>query len=116
MSAQEAREPVRELAELDKLLHEPARLAILTALSNCGSADFLFLQNLTGLTKGNLSAHLSKLEAAGLVHIDKDFVGKIPRTSLNLSSTGKSKIRDYWQRLERIRETLSSDEAVPLPT
>jgi len=59
-------EPFQELAGLDRLVHEPARLAILTSLGACSSADFLFLQRLTGLSKGNLSSHLAKLEEAGL--------------------------------------------------
>ncbi|HEY3056658.1 MAG TPA: transcriptional regulator, partial [Thermoanaerobaculia bacterium] len=62
-------QPFERLAGLDRLVHEPARLSILTALSACKSADFLFLQRLTGLSKGNLSSHLSKLEEGGLVAI-----------------------------------------------
>ena len=68
--------PFEELANLDKLIHEPARLSILTALSVCESADFLSLRRLTGLSDGNLSVQLSKLEEAGLVDIQKQFVGK----------------------------------------
>ena len=56
---------LRSVTELDRLIHEPARLLIVTILSTVESADFLFLQRETGLTKGNLSAHLSKLEEAG---------------------------------------------------
>lgn len=67
--------PFEELASVDRLVHEPARLAILTALAACASADFLFLQQLTGLSKGNLSSHLAKLEQAGLVGVSKQFVG-----------------------------------------
>ena len=59
--------PFKSLAELDRMIHDPSRLAILTALSSCRSADFLYLQRLTGLSKGNLSSHLAKLEDAGLV-------------------------------------------------
>ena len=59
--------PFEHLQSLNRLVHEPARLAILVALSACDKADFLFLLNITGLTKGNLSSHLSKLEQAGLV-------------------------------------------------
>jgi DNA-binding transcriptional ArsR family regulator len=96
--------PFEEIASLDKLVHEPARLAILTALSACSSADFLFLERLTGLTKGNLSAHLSKLEEAGLVTIKKRFVGKIPNTQVSLTSTGRGAIEGHWRQLERLRE------------
>ena len=72
--------PFEELAALDRLVHEPARLSILTALASCESADFLYLQRLTGLSKGNLSSHLSKLEEAGLLVVTKQFKGKTPNT------------------------------------
>jgi DNA-binding transcriptional ArsR family regulator len=81
---------VNELAELDKLIHEPARLVILTALSVVKSVDFLFLQNLTGLTAGNLSGHLTRLEEAGLVHISKEIVGKRPKTTLRRKLKGSA--------------------------
>ena len=96
-------EPFEELAGLDRMVHEPARLAIMTALAACASADFLFLQRLTGLTKGNLSSHLSKLEEAGLVKIDKQFVGKTPNTTVHITSKGQGSIDRYWEQLERIR-------------
>jgi DNA-binding transcriptional ArsR family regulator len=89
------------------LIHEPARLAILTALSACGSADFLFLQRLTGLTKGNLSAHLAKLAEAGIVEIDKGYIGKIPNTKVHLSDAGRLAIEHYWQRLARLHNEAS---------
>jgi DNA-binding transcriptional ArsR family regulator len=96
-------EPFEELAGLDRLIHEPARLAIMTALSAAASAEFLFLQRLTGLTKGNLSSHLSKLEDAGLVKIRKSFVGKVPHTSVSLTKAGRAAIEEHWERLERLR-------------
>lgn len=95
--------PFEELAGLDRLIHEPARLAILTALSACQSADFLFLQRLTGLTKGNLSSHLAKLEEAGLVQIDKRFVGKTPQTLVKLTAQGRPAIEQHWRQLEALR-------------
>lgn len=95
--------PFEELAGLDRLVHEPARLAIMTALSASKSADFLFLQRLTGLTKGNLSSHLSRLESAGLVDIQKRFVGNTPNTLVSLTEKGRTTIEDHWQRLERLR-------------
>jgi len=67
---------------LDRLIHEPARLAILTVLSSVRAADFVFLQRTTGLTQGNLSSHLTKLEDAGLVRIEKCFVGQAPQISI----------------------------------
>jgi len=97
-----------ELAELDKLIHEPARLVILTALSAAQSVDFLFLQNLTGLTPGNLSGHLSRLEEAGLVAIAKEIVGKRPKTTIELTSSGKQAIAEHWQRLEGLRDKVQT--------
>jgi DNA-binding transcriptional ArsR family regulator len=94
--------PFEQLANLDRRVHDPARLAILTALSACERADFLFLQRITGLTKGNLSSHLSKLEEAGLVEIEKRFVGK---TLVRLSDAGRKVIDDYWAAMEGLRES-----------
>jgi len=96
--------PFERLAGLDRLVHEPARLAILTVLSSCQSADFLFLQRLTGLSKGNLSSHLAKLEEAGLVAIGKDFVGKTPRTRISLTSQGREQIDEHWRQLDLLRQ------------
>ena len=96
--------PFEELAGLDRLIHEPARLAILTALSACDSADFLYLQRLTGLTKGNLSAHLAKLEKGGLVAADKAFIDRKPRTALRLTPDGRLAIELHWKRLDAARE------------
>jgi DNA-binding MarR family transcriptional regulator len=97
-------QPFEQLAGLDRLVHEPARLSILTALSACKSADFLFLQRLTGLSKGNLSSHLAKLEEGGLVHIEKGFDGKIPRTTIGLTPHGRKQLEHHWNDLERIRK------------
>jgi DNA-binding MarR family transcriptional regulator len=91
-----------ELA-LDRLIHEPARLAIMTVMSSVKSADFVFLQRTTGLTKGNLSSHLSKLEEAGLVRIEKRFVLKKPNTSIELTPEGHERIAKHWDQLERLK-------------
>ena len=89
---------------LDRLIHEPARLAILTVLSAVKAADFVFLQRTTGLTKGNLSSHLTKLEEAGLVRIEKTFVHKKPNTSVALTPSGKERITKHWNQLERLKK------------
>ena len=91
---------LRSLADLDRLIHEPARLLIVTILSTIESADFLFLQRETGLTKGNLSAHLSKLEAAGYVSIQKTFKGKLPLTVCRLSESGQRAFESYRQQMQ----------------
>jgi DNA-binding transcriptional ArsR family regulator len=88
---------------LDRLIHEPGRLAIMTVLSSVKSADFVFLQRTTGLTKGNLSSHLTKLEEAGLVRIQKRFVLKKPNTNVELTAEGTRRVADHWRQLERLR-------------
>lgn len=97
-------EPFEAIAGLDKLIHEPARLAILTALSACRRAEFLYLQRLTGLTKGNLSSHLAKLETGGLVRIDKAFEGKKPVTHVQLTGDGRQAVDTHWKHLEALRD------------
>jgi len=91
---------LRSLTELDRLIHEPARLLIVTILSTVESADFLFLQRETDLTKGNLSAHLSKLESAGYVNIEKTFKGKLPLTVCKLTETGLAAFDGYRQQMQ----------------
>ncbi|HKG53056.1 MAG TPA: transcriptional regulator [Anaerolineales bacterium] len=91
---------LRGVTELDRLIHEPARLLIVTILASVVSADFLFLQRETGLTKGNLSAHLSKLEEAGYVKIEKTFKGKLPLTICKLTTAGKKALTEYRQQLQ----------------
>jgi DNA-binding MarR family transcriptional regulator len=87
--------------ELDPVMHAPARLAIMTALYVVKSADFVFLQKQTGLTRGNLSSHLSKLEAAGYLTVEKKFVERVPRTLLQLTDEGRAAFRNYRQQLEQ---------------
>jgi DNA-binding transcriptional ArsR family regulator len=93
----------REELVLDRLIHEPGRLAILTVLSSVSAADFVFLQRSTGLTKGNLSSHLAKLEEARLVEIEKRFVRKKPNTSVALTPLGRERIALHWDQLERLK-------------
>jgi DNA-binding MarR family transcriptional regulator len=95
-------EPRDELV-LDRLIHEPGRLAILTVLSSVKAADFVFLQRTTGLTKGNLSSHLTKLEDAGLVVIEKRFVAKKPNTNVALTPEGRRRVAEHWHQLDRLK-------------
>jgi DNA-binding MarR family transcriptional regulator len=111
--------PFEQLANLDRRVHDPARLSILTALSACERADFLFLLRITGLTKGNLSSHLSKLEEAGLVEIEKRFVNKKTQTLVRLSDSGRKTIEGYWKEMEELRESAAQWQAqnlVPVPS
>ena len=94
----------REEPTFDRLVHEPGRLAILTVLSSLKEADFVFLQRATGLTKGNLSSHLTKLEEAGLVQIKKRFVRKKPNTRVGLTKAGRQRIAHHWEQLERLKQ------------
>ena len=95
---------LRNLAEVDRLIHEPARLMIVAILSAVESTDFLYLQRETGLTKGNLSSHLTKLEDAGYVKIEKTYRGKLPLTICRLTQTGQAAFKDYRQRLKKFVE------------
>jgi len=90
----------RALADVDRLIHEPARTMIIAILYNLESADFLYLQREAGLTKGNLSAHLTKLEQAGYVSIEKTFRGKIPLTLCSLTENGRRAFENYRQKLK----------------
>jgi DNA-binding MarR family transcriptional regulator len=92
---------LRSLVDLDRIIHEPARMLILTILSAVESADFLFLQREAGLTKGNLSAHLSKLEEAGYIKVEKTFKGKLPLTICKLTTNGRRAFESYRRQLKR---------------
>jgi DNA-binding transcriptional ArsR family regulator len=91
--------PVRTILGLDRLVHEPARLAILTVLAEAGSVAFRFLEQVTGLTKGNLNSHATRLEAAGYLEVLKAFRGKVPVTSFRLTEAGRAALADYWRQL-----------------
>jgi DNA-binding transcriptional ArsR family regulator len=90
---------IQSISELDRLVHEPARLKILMILQGAGEADFLYLQREGGFTQGNLSSHLAKLEEAGYVEIEKKFKGKVPLTVCRLTSQGKAALSGYSKRM-----------------
>lgn len=96
----------RELANLDRVIHEPSRLMILALLHPLEAADFLFLLRETGLTRGNLSAHMSKLEEAGYVKVEKGFRGKIPQTTYSLTEEGRGAYQRYREQMRRAVESL----------
>jgi DNA-binding transcriptional ArsR family regulator len=93
--------------EVNRLIHEPARLAILTVLSACKSAEFLFLQSATGLSKGNLSAQISRLEEAGLVEVEKSIRRKKQLTTISLNRRSRNEMAQYWLTMEKIRKQAS---------
>ncbi len=89
------------LLSLDRLVHEPARLVILTVLNEADEVEFRFLEGISGLTKGNLSSHISKLEEAGYLVVRKFFRGKLPATSLKITRAGRNALKSYRQQLNR---------------
>lgn len=92
----------QEIAQLDRLIHEPARLTIMLILDGVTEADFLYLQREGGFTQGNLSGHLTKLEEAGYVEIEKKFKGKVPLTVCRLTSDGKTAYTRYSERMRAL--------------
>ena len=94
------------LAEIDRVVHAPARLMVLTHLYVVESADFIFLQRLTGLTWGNLGSHLGRLEEEGYVAIEKTFVGKKAHTMIRLTDSGRDAFRAYKERMRGVLEGL----------
>jgi DNA-binding HxlR family transcriptional regulator len=93
---------LQNIPGLDRIIHEPARLTIMALLSSVASADFLFLLKQSGLTKGNLSVHLSRLEEAGYIQVKKTFRGKMPHTEYSLTQKGKSAFDQYRKSLGSI--------------
>lgn len=87
---------------IDRLVHEPVRMALLSVLDGVSNADFAFLQRALQLSQGNLSAHLSKLEAGGLVTVTKSFKGKTPRTSVAITLEGHQARIRHWEQLEAL--------------
>ena len=87
------------MTDLDRVIHEPARLTLVALLAGVKEADFLWLQRESGLTKGNLSSHLAKLEETGYVEVQKMFKGKIPLTILRLTRAGRTAFGDYKKTL-----------------
>ena len=94
------------ISKIDKTIHEPARLMIMAYLFVVENADFLFLQRQTGLTWGNLSSHLSKLETAGYVAIEKEFMDKKPHTVLHLTDKGRTAFQEYRQSMKQVFQDL----------
>ncbi len=107
MPANPENEDLQPLAEIDKLIHEPARLMILATLHVVDSADFLFVERQTGLTRGNLSSHMGKLEDAGYIEIKKEFVDKIPRTLLRITEDGRVALLDYTNNMKQVLDGLT---------
>ena len=94
------------MAAIDRLIHEPSRYTVMAYLYVLEVADFLFLIRQTGMTWGNLSAHLSKLEAAGYVAIEKEFLGKKPHTVVRLAGDGRNAFDEYQGNMKKVLNSL----------
>ena len=88
--------------KFDRLIHEPARLLIMAHLFVVESADFLLLMRQTGMTFGNLSSHMSRLEAAGYIEVEKEFIGKKPNTRLHLTEDGRAAFQEYRRNMRHV--------------
>jgi len=94
------------MANIDRIIHAPARLMMMTYLYVVESVDFIFLMRLTGLTRGNLSSHLSTLEEAEYVHIEKQFIQKKSHTMISLTEKGRQAFKEYKQGLLQVLNDL----------
>jgi len=97
----------RFAAEPDRVIHEPARLKIMSVLSVLDCADFVYLMGETGLTRGNLSVQLRRLEAAGYLVVSKEFRGRVPRTIATMTNAGRSAFKEYRAYLHRLLKATS---------
>ena len=104
------REDLQPISDIDPLVHSPTRLKILAYLSIVESADFTFLMRQTGLTRGNLSVNLRKLEDAGYVGIKKEFVDRIPRTLIRLTDEGRQAIQSYRDNMQIVLNELLGEQ------
>ena len=100
------------IQDIDRMIHEPSRLMIMAQLYVVQSADFLFLQNQTGMTPGNLSSHLSRLEDAGYVEVTKEFIERKPHTALALTKKGRGAFKDYRKKMKRVFNDLPKEKTV----
>lgn len=99
------------IPEIDRLIHEPARLAILTVLAACERADFLFLARATGLSRGNLSVQLTRLEEGSVIEIEKTMHRNRTLTTATLTRDGRRALESYWQSMETLRSRAQSMRA-----
>jgi len=86
-------------SNINRVIHEPVRLAILKILTSVKEVDFNFLLTTLGVTKGNLATHISKLETTGLIEVKKEFRGKKPHTSYRITKKGRRQFEHYWENL-----------------
>lgn len=99
------------LTKLDRLVHNPGRLAILAVLAGCESADFTYLQHITQLNKGTLSKHLSALESADYIEITKRFRDRVPNTNVRMTPAGRKALRDYQRQHSKLMKMIGTPPA-----
>jgi DNA-binding MarR family transcriptional regulator len=97
------------IAELDRLVHEPARLMVMASLYVVESADYTYLMRQADITWGNLSAHISKLEEAGYIEVEKTYRGKRPYTLVRMSPQGRKAFQQYVERMKGIMDYLDAE-------
>lgn len=97
---------LQPIADIDRTIHAPARLMILAVLHVVESADFTFLMHQTGLTRGNLSTHLNRLEEEGYIRVKKEFVQRVPRTLIRLTDKGRAAIQAYRENMRQVIDNL----------
>jgi DNA-binding MarR family transcriptional regulator len=100
-------EPIRNLVELDKLVHEPRRFGIMNALNRTGDLGLNTLRRITGLTQGNLATHLRKLEDAGLIEIRRRTILRRPYSRVFITDEGRAAITSHWQRLNDLEKEVA---------
>jgi len=96
----------REISDLDRVIHSPTRLKIMLVLMSVEEADFTFISRAAELTRGNLSANLTKLEEAGYIKIEKKFIERVPKTIVSITPAGKKALEDYSSTLGPILDEL----------
>ena len=94
------------LADINQIIHAPARLRILMMLYVVESLDYVFLKNQTNMSWGNLATHLNKLEDAGYITVKKGYQGKKPQSQIRLTPQGRTAFRDYKNTLQQILDDL----------
>ncbi len=87
---------------INRVVHEPVRLAILKILTSAKEIDFNFLLTTLGVTKGNLATHINKLETTGFIEVKKQFRGKLPHTSYRITRTGRRQFQKYWENMKEL--------------
>ena len=95
-------EPNIPIEEIDKVIHEPARMKIMVHLYFVESMDAIFLLRQTGLTWGNLATHTKKLEAAGYIKVKKEFIRRKPHTMFRLTKKGRDAFEEYRMNMKKI--------------